>query len=377
MNTQNFTFLSSSFPDLAECGTKAEEHVWTDPTASVMRSRMFLEITLKSVSEHEGVMDDPTLSLSQRLGTELKSYFPPLLLDSVHRVRIEGNKAVHCEPQSTKIAMEVLKNIFEIGKWLHSKYISPVNQKFVGPANPADQYQNDDKELREKDALIRSLSDKLLEKEKELRESPRVSSPPRKGASPFTALFEIDGFEFGKNVVKDTRTGLFWARNGNLPDFPPYGHLHDWGSSTKIGFDWLEAQKWAEELNLDGHYDWRLPTNAEIMQLCAYAREKGFGSFPRITNDQAHRTCSIASYFCSIGFKGVISNIAKGTYWTSDIDANGVIWEANLSTGKLDNFTNARNSFLVWPVRDGGVAVSDGFKKHWHIIEDYFERLGR
>ena len=58
----------------------------------------------------------------------------------------------------------------------------------------------------------------------------------------------------GDGTVTDTETGLMWQQNTASP------------------MDWRNALVYAEELELAGHSDWRLPDRNELQSLVDYSR---------------------------------------------------------------------------------------------------------
>jgi len=128
--------------------------------------------------------------------------------------------------------------------------------------------------------------------------------------------FEKDGFRFYKDVVVDTKTGLMWARNGNVA-----------GKEMK----WDDAMEWVKTLDIGGYRDWRLPTKEELKP---FARLRGEGP---------------AAWFNVNGFKGVQDD----WYWSSSIadNINGA-WSVTMRDGRV-KITKVVPISYVWPVRGG------------------------
>ena len=59
----------------------------------------------------------------------------------------------------------------------------------------------------------------------------------------------------GDGTVTDQRTGLVWQQNTD---------------SKK--YNWQDALKYCENLDLAGHTDWRLPTICELLSIVDYSR---------------------------------------------------------------------------------------------------------
>lgn len=116
---------------------------------------------------------------------------------------------------------------------------------------------------------------KLLEQQKIEKENQRLK------------IMEQTGFDFSELIARDIKTGLIWAKDGNLP-----------GKSVT----WYEAKDFAKNSNYAGFTDWRLPTNDELIAFVE------------------HCTSNLKyDYFNSIGF----TNFQRGRYWTAT-SARGV-----------------------------------------------------
>jgi hypothetical protein len=158
--------------------------------------------------------------------------------------------------------------------------------------------------------------------------APRPQATPRKQlpGKPVVAddgfEFEKDGLRFYREVVLDTRTGLMWARNGNIA-----GEYMNWN----------DAISWAKNLYFGGYSDWRLPTKEE---LDAFAKRRG-GDPP-------------SEWFNANGFTSVQSN----SYWSSSTYANRGVdyaWYVHMVSGYVNGGDKANDGYVsyVWPVRAG------------------------
>lgn len=105
--------------------------------------------------------------------------------------------------------------------------------------------------------------------------------------------FEKDGLRFYKDVVVDTRTGLMWARNGNIA-----------GKAMK----WDDAIEWARKLNIGGYSDWRLPTSRELNE---------FSKRSIVKYSETSSSVRSSKWFNESRFLNVQNN-----YWASDVANN-------------------------------------------------------
>ena len=126
--------------------------------------------------------------------------------------------------------------------------------------------------------------------------------------------FTVDGTG---NCVTDNLTGLMWTRNANLPV----------GTRT-----WQQALDFANNLNLCGFTDWRLPNRKELRTLANYGATDN------------------ATALVALGF----NNVQASNYWSSTSLARSptLVWVVNMFDDRvsLDDKTTAH---CVWPVRAG------------------------
>lgn len=95
----------------------------------------------------------------------------------------------------------------------------------------------------------------------------------RPGASLKYALLVRGNPQYGKNdfqdnqdgTITDKATGLIWQK-----------------ADSAAGMDWMEALEWAEDLELAGHSDWRLPSAKELQSIVDYSRAPDTTGTPAI-----------------------------------------------------------------------------------------------
>jgi hypothetical protein len=124
------------------------------------------------------------------------------------------------------------------------------------------------------------------------------------------------GFKLYTDMVQDTRTGLIWARNGNIA-----------GSMR-----WNDAMEWVKSLDIGGYRDWRLPTKEELVSL---AKRGGGRPYAGLN---------------SIGFRSIESD----WYWSSspDVDHTYGAWLVGMAEGVAVKVPKGVSRY-VWPVRAG------------------------
>lgn len=141
---------------------------------------------------------------------------------------------------------------------------------------------------------------------------------------------EREGFRFYKDVVIDTRTGLMWARNGNI------------AGKTMT---WKEANEWVIMLNLDGYGNWHLPTKEEFLSLIMRG-DKMTDSIGRQTRYYPYK------WLANCGFNNVPDS-NDTWYWSSFSNAVNCsyAWLVDLGGGGVRSDVESSSRYSVWPVR--------------------------
>jgi len=123
------------------------------------------------------------------------------------------------------------------------------------------------------------------------------------------------------DVVTDNLTGIMWTRNANL---------------LNAKRTWEPALDFANNLNLGGHTDWRLPNICELRSLIDYSKY-----------DPA---LPLLNPFISVP-------TGTGTYWSSTIYklVTTYAWNINIMNGFTDGAHKTLSESYVWPVRAGVV----------------------
>lgn len=127
----------------------------------------------------------------------------------------------------------------------------------------------------------------------------------------------MNRFRLEKETVIDQQTGLMWARNASLAEFP---------------LSWREALDWVRELNqshLYGYQDWKIPNRRELFSLMSHTRIN-----PSLPKDHP------------------FIDVFTGYYWTSSTCARlpDQAWYIHLGGARV--FKGMKyGSYMVWPVR--------------------------
>ena len=98
----------------------AEQFAYSDPQISATKMRIFVEQMLVGLYRHLGFAFAPRPTLIDLLeGDEFKSHTPKVVLLKLDAIRIHGNKAVHGDTISTKTAQWLLRELYDVGRWLY------------------------------------------------------------------------------------------------------------------------------------------------------------------------------------------------------------------------------------------------------------------
>lgn len=136
----------------------------------------------------------------------------------------------------------------------------------------------------------------------------------QKGVEWPSPRFTIEA-ELEADCVTDNLTGLMWVKS---PD-----------START---WINALSYANELNLCGYNDWRLPNNKELRSLIHYGQPDA------------------AAWLNSQGF----NNIKPDQYWSSSDYPYSTDWAWSINMGDGWMIGNKKPiGFYVWPVRSG------------------------
>lgn len=140
MSSQNFGFLQKKWPELARLGSLAEAYIHSDPQSATINLRLFAENLVKDIYRDFRLPTPlrPTfIDLLRSSGFE--AITPKVIRDKLHSIRMQGNKAAHGEGATTKTALWLLREAFDLGRWAAVTYenVAPKSlPDFREPAPP-------------------------------------------------------------------------------------------------------------------------------------------------------------------------------------------------------------------------------------------------
>ncbi len=120
MKSQNFEFLRRRHPELADLGGFAEAYARSDPAGALVKLRSFIETVVAIIYETYTLPRPYTDSIFDLLNeTPFRAAVPDVVLGKLHVIRKSGNKAAHHGPPSAQVALQGLRDAFDVGQWVH------------------------------------------------------------------------------------------------------------------------------------------------------------------------------------------------------------------------------------------------------------------
>ncbi len=121
MKSQNFEFLRVRRSVLADWAGAAEAYAYSDPAASLMKQRQFVEIVVGDIYQAYQLRPPYSDNLNDLMNAEpFRQSVPDVVQNKLHAVRKAGNQAVHQHrPIPSQLAVDCLGQLFEIAQWFH------------------------------------------------------------------------------------------------------------------------------------------------------------------------------------------------------------------------------------------------------------------
>lgn len=194
MKSRNFEFLRPEWHELAELGAFAEAYAYADPASALVKLRLFAENLTKDVYRDLRLPKPDQATFIDLLRNEaFSAIVPKVVLDKLHALRIHGNKAAHGDPASTKNALWLIKEAFDLSRWIFvqaRKGTPDELPKFTEiPQSVVDETKG--KLKRERRELLEKLAGQEAQMEKllhELEEARQTATAAEKKAAEIEAL---------------------------------------------------------------------------------------------------------------------------------------------------------------------------------------------
>lgn len=128
MQSKNFEYLRETNPELADLAGFAEKYVHSDPASALVKLRLFGENLVADFFQNYAIPREPRSGFLDFLrNSTFEKIVPPVILNKLHTVRIQGNRAAHGNLDASRSVrpMETLREAFDLGKW----FMLTVHQK--------------------------------------------------------------------------------------------------------------------------------------------------------------------------------------------------------------------------------------------------------
>lgn len=121
--SSNFSFLNNNWEALSELGRLAEKNLYNDPNTTMIKLRMFAEKIVDYMFAYDKLEMPEEDSLFNKLKLlEREELIQNEILDILHTLRTEGNKAAHESHDSQEDAKTLLSLAYKAGSWFMQVY---------------------------------------------------------------------------------------------------------------------------------------------------------------------------------------------------------------------------------------------------------------
>lgn len=123
MQSQNFEFLRKRWPELSSLGGFAEHYAHADPESALVKLRAYAERIVAIVYQELSLPRPQVTGLMELLTNDaFVAITPNVVIDKLHAVRIHGNKAAHGDAASVNSALWLIREAWDLGRWLSATY---------------------------------------------------------------------------------------------------------------------------------------------------------------------------------------------------------------------------------------------------------------
>ncbi len=131
MQSNNFQYLKSRWPELYEHANFAEGYVYSDPHTATIKLRCFAETLVGTLYRELNLPSEPGDGFFEKLKAP---YFEEIvespIRQKLHAIRYLGNKAAHGDDISAEKALQLLKEAYLLGQWLYKTYSGEINEEY-------------------------------------------------------------------------------------------------------------------------------------------------------------------------------------------------------------------------------------------------------
>lgn len=155
MTSANFDHLKDIDPPLALLAAHAERYFVDDANTALIKTRQFAERMARVVAERAGADIASGDTFSEMLRSIRRDGLVPAeILDILHRLRIDGNAAVHGHDGERRMAFEAIKLCHRLGVWLRASAMRQT--RLTMPFAPPRLAEDDAPDLKRQVAALRS-----------------------------------------------------------------------------------------------------------------------------------------------------------------------------------------------------------------------------
>lgn len=123
MDSINFEMLRTNWPELASLGGFAEHYVHSDAPSALIKLRTYAEQMVAGIYQSHDLPLPYQNNLFDLLTEEsFKQSVPKVVLDKLHQIRLDGNKAAHGQGADSRTALLCLRESWSLGCWYFVTY---------------------------------------------------------------------------------------------------------------------------------------------------------------------------------------------------------------------------------------------------------------
>lgn len=197
----NFEFLVTQRPELSALGAFAERYAYSDPASALVKLRTFAEQVVDGIYQEHRLPKPYQADLIGLLNNDIfKTIVPGVVLDKLHMLRVQGNKAAHGNPVSPQLAIALIREAFDLGRWLAITFYSQKAESFPVYADPRPESDDESKGAlkREKKAAL----EKLAVQEAQMQELLKALEKERQRVADAEAKAQANATELEKVFTK-------------------------------------------------------------------------------------------------------------------------------------------------------------------------------
>lgn len=160
MKSQNFEFLRPKWNELATLGAFAEQYACPDPASATVKLRSFGEQLTEFIYFEHGLPKPYQANFNDLLnGASFAQAVPHVIVQKLHALRITGNHAAHGAPVAVTQAKYLLREAFDLSRWLGATYANIPTNQFPPFAEPTGGIPDSKSQLqKEKKAVLEKLA---------------------------------------------------------------------------------------------------------------------------------------------------------------------------------------------------------------------------